>query len=498
MASQFAAEHSLPLHQPIVGGLTGGDAGAAWGRIGRVQPRRALGVWGHIMLRFPSSIWMLLDVIALMVGVRLAHTHVGTPEIVGYPHLELWQSLLILPFCLLASSLVFGLYERESLLSRSKALTRIMFATVLAILLTYMIVYVLMYSTLSRRVTAIAFGCSLVSGASIRVFTAWALQRVPRGLLIVGPGVLTEAFSRAADEGFLPHYKLIGFVDDAGDGFKSIAGIHRLGGTGDIPALSRRHRVHDIVVGQEAAMHPEVLNWLLPCLRMGCRITNEATFYEKSTGRILVDEITPHWFLFADLQAHCNEVATMKRAIDVVTSVIGLLVALPLLPLIALMIKLNDGGPVFYNQDRVGENGTVFRLYKFRTMRVDAENGKAVWAKKNDPRVTLAGRFLRKTRLDELPQLYNVLRGDMSLVGPRPERPDIVEELGRHIPYYAERHLVKPGISGWAQIGFRYGNSIEDAKRKLQFDLYYLKHMSFELDAIILFRTLGVFLRGAV
>jgi lipopolysaccharide/colanic/teichoic acid biosynthesis glycosyltransferase len=156
-----------------------------------------------------------------------------------------------------------------------------------------------------------------------------------------------------------------------------------------------------------------------------------------------------------------------------------------------------DGGPVLYSQDRVGENGQIFKLYKFRTMRPDAENGKSVWCSPNDPRVTGVGRFLRKTRLDELPQLYNVLVGQMSLVGPRPERPDIVEELCRKIPYYAERHLVKPGITGWAQISYHYGSSVEDAKRKLQYDLYYLKHMSFELDMIIVFRTAGTFLRGA-
>ena len=148
-------------------------------------------------------------------------------------------------------------------------------------------------------------------------------------------------------------------------------------------------------------------------------------------------------------------------------------------------------------QDRAGKDGRVFTLYKFRTMRANAENGKSIWCVRDDPRVTRVGRFLRKCRLDELPQLYNVLIGKMSVVGPRPERPDIVADLVEKVPYYTERHLAKPGITGWAQISFRYGSSIEDAKRKLQFDLYYLKHMSFELDIIILLRTVGTFLRGA-
>jgi exopolysaccharide biosynthesis polyprenyl glycosylphosphotransferase len=329
------------------------------------------------------------------------------------------------------------------------------------------------------------------------MLTCWAIRRVKRGLLVIGPGLLTEAFAKAEQEEFLPHYRLAGFIDDTPDAPTRIGGVRRLGGAKDIPALCRHHRIHDIVVGQEAARDPRVMNWLLPCLRMGCRVTNEATFYEKATGQILVDEITPHWFLFADLQAHCEEVGPLKRTVDLVVSAVGLLLTLPLWPLIALAIRIEDGGPAFYSQDRVGQNGLVFRLYKFRTMKVDAENGAAVWASTNDPRVTRVGRLLRRTRLDELPQLCNVLLGQMSIVGPRPERPDIVEHLRSQIPYYAERHLVKPGITGWAQIGFRYGNSVADAKRKLQFDLYYLKHMSFELDTVILFRTLGTFLRGS-
>jgi len=210
-----------------------------------------------------------------------------------------------------------------------------------------------------------------------------------------------------------------------------------------------------------------------------------------------VDEITPSWFLFADLKVHCDEHAGVKRTTDVIVAAFGLLLSAPLWGLIAVMIKLFDGGPVFYSQDRVGQHGQVFRLYKFRTMRPDAEHGKSVWSSPKDARVTPVGRILRRVRFDELPQLYNVLRGDMSLVGPRPERPDIVAELAKQIPFYQERHLVKPGITGWAQISFRYGSSVEDAKRKLQFDLYYLKNMSFELDVVILFRTAGTFLRGA-
>ena len=174
-----------------------------------------------------------------------------------------------------------------------------------------------------------------------------------------------------------------------------------------------------------------------------------------------------------------------------------MILTLPLVPVVALLVKLDDGGPVFYTQTRVGQNGKLFGLHKFRTMKVDAEGDQSRWAVKDDPRVTRLGRLLRRTRLDELPQFYNIFVGNMSLVGPRPERPDFVVRLAQAIPYFNERHLVKPGLTGWAQINFRYTSSIEDAKRKLQFDLYYVKNMSIELDLMILLRTLGVFLRGA-
>jgi exopolysaccharide biosynthesis polyprenyl glycosylphosphotransferase len=289
----------------------------------------------------------------------------------------------------------------------------------------------------------------------------------------------------------------VGYADTGNDQPVPLPDTSYLGRVGDeLPHLQARG-ITDIVVGAAAARDPNVMEWMVPCLRAGCRVTNEAIFYEKATGQILVDEITPHWFLFADLKVHCDQQATLKRLVDLTTAFVGLCLSAPIWPLIAAAVKLCDGGPAFYSQDRVGQNGRIFRLHKFRTMRPNAENGRSVWASPNDPRVTRVGRFLRRTRLDELPQLYNVFVGQMSIVGPRPERPDIVEELCHTLPYYAERHLVKPGLTGWAQISYRYGSSVEDAKKKLQFDLYYLKHMSFELDAVILLRTVGTFLKGA-
>jgi exopolysaccharide biosynthesis polyprenyl glycosylphosphotransferase len=343
----------------------------------------------------------------------------------------------------------------------------------------------------------VALALFFTGGVGVRLAAWWIVQQVHCGLLVVGSPKLFESFEEAQTRGLLHEYRLIGYATIDDEPRNGATDSTYWGAIGRRLADLTRQGVTDIVADDGAARDPRVMDWMVPCLQRGCRVTNEATFYEKATGQILVDQITPNWFLFADLKVHCDEQATLKRLMDLAIAGLMILVTLPLWALIALAIKLCDGGPVFYSQDRVGQNGATFRLYKFRTMRVDAENGKSVWCSPHDPRVTAVGRVLRHIRLDELPQLFNVVVGQMSIVGPRPERPDIVGELSRAIPYYNERHLVKPGITGWAQISYRYGSSVEDAKRKLQFDLFYLKHMSFELDMIILFRTLGTFLRGA-
>ena len=458
---------------------------------------RTVRVIGQALIGLPPSTWLLVDMSILTAGVYYGYRLFPPPQMEGTPHVALWQAAVVFAFVVAMASLVFGLYERQTLVSRSRILTRMLLTAGTTTIAAYAIIYVIMYATVSRRVAGVAVMVFLVGGAGIRLAAWWAIHTVDSGLLVVGPRALFESFERARTAGLLHAYRLVGYAGtgqtrDAQNGDSSYLGTI----TEQVDRL-RQLGVTDVVVGAEAARDPEVMGWMVPCLQRGCRVTNEAIFYEKATGQILVEEITPLWFLFADLKAHCEEQATLKRVLDLFVAVIGFCLSAPVWPLIALAIKLDDGGPALYSQNRVGQNGRIFKLHKFRTMRPDAENGKSVWSVPHDPRVTRIGRFLRKCRLDELPQLYDVLIGQMSIIGPRPERPDIVEDLCRKVPYYAERHLVKPGITGWAQISFRYGSSVEDAKRKLQFDLYYLKHMSFELDMIILFRTVGTFLRGA-
>jgi exopolysaccharide biosynthesis polyprenyl glycosylphosphotransferase len=439
---------------------------------------------------------MMIDVSLLLVGVCAAFAVYPPPAGMSTPHVALWQASAVFTFAAIISSLVFGLYERETVLSRSRIVTRLGLTTTMTALITYAIIYVIMYATVTRRVSAIVLSTFVIGGAAVRLGAWWVAHKAHLGLLVVGPRALYESFKQAQKDGFLHEYRLVGYASlesptaDALDPAYIGAIREQVDQLGSL-------NVTDLVVGGDAAASdPAVMDWVVTCLKLGRRVTNEAVFYEKATGQILVDEITTAWFLFADLKIHCDQHATLKRITDLVIAGLALCASLPLWPLIALAVKLCDGGPVFYSQDRVGQNGRVFRLYKFRTMRPNAENGKSLWCAPNDPRVTAVGRLLRRARVDELPQLYNVLVGQMSIVGPRPERPDIVRALCRELPFYAERHLVKPGITGWAQISYHYGSSVEDARRKLQFDLYYLKHMSFELDMIILFRTAGTFLRG--
>ena len=222
----------------------------------------------------------------------------------------------------------------------------------------------------------------------------------------------------------------------------------------------------------------------------GVTFDHLASVYEQYTGKIAIDNLRPSWLIFSEGFRKSRLQDGLKRAIDALSAVIGLILALPIMLLVAVAVKTTSRGPVFYHQSRVGQRGRVFVVHKFRSMREDAEKGTgAVWATKQDNRVTRVGRFLRLTRLDELPQLWNVLRGDMSLVGPRPERPEFVSSLTKEIPFYGQRHTIRPGLTGWAQVRYTYGASVEDALEKLQYDLFYIKNRSLALDLFVIAKT---------
>jgi sugar transferase (PEP-CTERM system associated) len=266
---------------------------------------------------------------------------------------------------------------------------------------------------------------------------------------------------------------------------------------GDLSSTIKHLRATRIVVAMGDRRGKLPVDALLSLKCRGLQVQDGVEVYEAITGKVPIESIRLGWLLFSP-GCHASRFhLAYKRSASVVVSILGLMLTLPLLPLIILAIKLTSAGPALYRQKRVGRDGRLFNCYKFRTMRADAEaDSGATWALDNDPRITRIGKFLRLSRLDEIPQLWNVLRGDMSLVGPRPERPEFVNMLNAEIPYYHLRHTVRPGITGWAQVQYKYGSSIEDAKEKLRYDLFYIKNMSAGLDLLVFLQTIKIILLG--
>jgi len=291
--------------------------------------------------------------------------------------------------------------------------------------------------------------------------------------------------------------EVVGFIDQESSqvghqfGSSQIIGIYE-----NLAEVVAQFHVHTIVVCVEDRRAVLPVQALLDCKTIGLAVIDGHQMYEEELGRLSIDQLRPSALIFSNGFNRRVHTMGLKRAVDVVASSIGLVLLMPLCLLIGLLIKVDSPGQVFYKQLRVGLSRQPYMIWKFRSMYSDAEKSGPKWATKQDPRVSRVGRILRKLRIDELPQLYNVLRGEMSLVGPRPERPVFVEELRKEIPYYDIRHTVRPGVTGWAQIRFRYGSSVEDSHTKLQYDLYYVKNMSLGLDMQILTETIRVVLCG--
>ncbi len=313
-------------------------------------------------------------------------------------------------------------------------------------------------------------------------------SRLEERVLILGTGPAARSVAELITAQHDYTYRVVGFVDDAPVSDAPPV----VGTTSELTDLIRRQHVDRVVVSMSDRRGRMPIRELLQAKMSGVRVEDAATMYERLTGKILIDEIKPSWLIFSDGFRASRATRSAKRVVDLLLAAVGLLLASPLILLTALAVRLESAGGVLYRQERVGENGRVFTLCKFRSMRTDAESGTPVWATDRDERVTRIGRFIRLTRLDELPQLWNVLRGDMSFVGPRPERPFFVEQLAAVIPFYMERHAVKPGVTGWAQVKYRYGSSVDDAMEKLRYDLYYIKHLSIVFDLTIVVDTVKV------
>jgi sugar transferase (PEP-CTERM system associated) len=285
--------------------------------------------------------------------------------------------------------------------------------------------------------------------------------------------------------------QIVGFVDpDKSKVGMPVINPGVIGTIDDIPRIIDTHFVDRVVVSLADARGMLPMDRLLEMKLNGVKFDHLASVYEEYTGKIAVENLRPSWFIFSAGFRKTRVIAASKRVLDIIAASVGLVLALPLMLMTTAIVKLSSRGPALYHQRRVGQNGHVFTIHKFRTMRTDAEAATgAVWASASDPRIFPLGRLLRRSRLDELPQLWNVLRGEMSLVGPRPERPEFVAQLAEQIPFYGQRHAVKPGLTGWAQVRYSYGASVEDAMEKLQYDLFYIKNLSIAFDLFIIFST---------
>jgi sugar transferase (PEP-CTERM system associated) len=350
-----------------------------------------------------------------------------------------------------------------------------------------------------RSAYVVSFVLALPAVFTVRLTSAHLISstRRRRRLLLVGSGGAAQIITQAVN-GSHPRYEMVGCVDRPGaGGWPQLDHVRILGTVEDLGRVSRAIRPDVIVVALTERRQSLPIPAILSCKLEGIEVEDWPNFYEKLMGKIHLTELRPSWLIFSDGFKKSNVTLAVKRAMDVLLAMVGLLLTLPLLPLLAALIRRDSPGPVFYRQERLGKGGRIFRLIKFRSMRCDAESTTGpVWAGEHDSRVTRVGRVLRRTRLDEVPQLINVLRGEMSLVGPRPERPAFVTQLQEKIPFYIHRLAMKPGVTGWAQVKYRYGSSVEDALEKLQYDLYYIKNRSVFLDLLILLHTVQVVLFG--
>jgi exopolysaccharide biosynthesis polyprenyl glycosylphosphotransferase len=337
------------------------------------------------------------------------------------------------------------------------------------------------------------YGAAFVLGSRVLL---WNLaSHDTRKVLVYGSGRTMHMLEREIASQRLP-IRLVGqttlehLLPKADEGFAAAKRV-------DLFAHADGRQADEIVVEVPDTLSRAEREALLFCTAMGIRVTDVSYFCEKEFEKVHVVGISEAWFWGYD-PAHSRPVFfAFKRVTDVVLSLLGLVAIAPVAPLISIAIRLQDGGPAIYSQVRVGLGNELFRIYKFRTMRLDAERSGAQWAKVRDDRVTWLGRLLRKTRLDEVPQFWNILRGEMSFVGPRPERPELVEKIEAEVPFYRYRHLVKPGLTGWAQVNYPYGASVEDARQKLAYDLYYLKYGSITRELHIVLRTIVAMIQGA-
>ena len=406
---------------------------------------------------------------------------------------------LSLAGCMFVINSATGFYQHVHNRSITESCARALFGLLFGLPLAYAI-FSLLPSNPSHRdlLTLVA----MVAVAAVMVHRVYAAHsgtqaRLRSRILIFGTGMAARTVAntlRASD----PHAQIVGFYAGPNEDQPEVPRAEIINDGANLTEAALKHNVDEIVVAlSERRGGSMPLRQLLDCKLSGVRVVDIATHFEKTLAQINIKHVNAGWLVFGDGFSQGMLRAAIKRVCDIIFAALILAVSWPIMLVTALAIVFESRGPVLYRQERVGLNGVPFNVIKFRSMRTDAEkDGKPRWATKNDDRVTRVGRFIRKVRIDELPQLFNVLVGEMSMVGPRPERQFFVDELISKIPYYAVRHSVKPGVTGWAQVRYEYGSTIEDSVEKLQYDLYYVKNHSLFLDLLIMLETVAVVLTG--
>ena len=400
------------------------------------------------------------------------------------------------------SSLAMGLYNSKLRENFRGVVRRLLVSVAIGFFIVSLINPFYGSGSLAIELLAISSLISLVIASGVRYLTLqidfFGFNK--RNVLVLGAGerasIIEKRMRRDVDrQGFFMH----GFVIMNGDTENGIVNENRITLTSSLVNYALEHQIDEIVVANDERRENLPVDELFACKIRGVEVTEILDFIERETGQIAVNLIYPSWVIYSNGFASANHLRnTLDWVFNATMGFFLFLVTWPVMLITALLIKLDEGfkAPIFYSQERVGLDGQAFSIVKFRSMRIDAEKNGAQMASENDDRTTKIGKFIRKYRIDELPQIYNVMRGDMGFVGPRPERPEFVQQLIKNIPYYNERHNVKPGLTGWAQLKYPYGATEEDSLEKLKYDLYYIKHRSFLLDLLILIRTVEIVLFG--
>ncbi|MBP9804043.1 MAG: TIGR03013 family PEP-CTERM/XrtA system glycosyltransferase [Candidatus Accumulibacter sp.] len=392
-----------------------------------------------------------------------------------------------------------GIYQRVHSRTREETRARAVLSLYLAIPLAYLVFALLSVAEVDQGFMLLSGLAAVFATLVRRVHSAHssAGSLLSHRVLVFGVGEEAENVGRVLRKSD-PDIQIVGFYPSATDTEVVVPSQVVLSQERSLSDTAHSLRVDEIIVAvRERRGGALPLRELLDCKLSGVRVLDLASYFERALGQIRLDSLRVGWLIFGEGFRQSWRRASVKRLFDIVVASCLLLMAVPVMLLTATLIVLEDGLSVFYRQERVGLDGRLFKVIKFRSMRNDAESdGTPRWATVNDDRVTRVGRIIRKLRIDELPQLYNVLTGDMSLVGPRPERPYFVDQLTRDIPFYAVRHSVKPGLTGWAQVSYHYGSTVDDSVQKLQYDLYYVKNHTLFLDLLVLFETVGVVLTG--